>query len=314
MKTLINIELDIKRIFNVLELDNKDESSLNEYFNKKHPFEFTKRGKAFTTRFPLENGNLIKELKPLNDGLFFAELNKDGNFSFLEITLLNSDFSDFYIMIISDMIFRSFETNYNFELILERYYSWREFIKLINVPKTDLGLWGELKFLEFVLDNQISNVHSWTGPEFSTHDFKIDNRFFEIKTTSNKYKNLISINGMLQLNSNEDTALCFIRVEKDNSLGESLKDLIIKISKKINSPDHAVFEKKYSRFNKIIDSSSDKFKIAVNHIYLVDDNFPKISQNSFKNDKVPKGISYISYTVDLSNLDFLNLNEYFKVN
>ncbi len=314
MITLIDIELNIKRIFNVLELESESESesSLTDDFNEKYVFEFWKRGKSYSIKIPIKNDSTEIVDLTINDGLFYTKNESIGSDVFLNVTVLNTAYRDFYIMIISDLVFRCFETNYNINAIIERYQSWREFIKLINVPKTDIGLWGELKFLDFILVNGVSNIQSWTGPEFSTHDFKIKNRFFEIKTTSNKYKNLISINGMLQLNSNEETGLCFMRIEKDNTSGESLKDLITKISNKLNSLDQALFENKWSRFSKIINSSTDKYNLVVNQIYIVDENFPKISQNSFKNDRVPKGISYISYTVDLSNLEYINTNDYFN--
>ena len=38
-------------------------------------------------------------------------------------------------------------------------------------------------------------------------------------------------------------------------------------------------------------------------IYKVDDNFPKLTLSNFVDGKLPKGILYYSYTVDLSNVE-----------
>ncbi len=314
MITLIEIDRAIRQIFNVLDLESDLDSSLVNNFNRRRGFEFWKRGNSYSVLCPIENGTAQAEEEIFNDGVFYSEIKIINNYTFLEITILNVEFKDFYVMIISDMIFRCFETDHNLKLVIERYQSWREFINLISVPKTDIGLLGELFFLKFIIENNISNIHSWTGPEFATHDFKLHEKFIEIKTTLSKYKNLISINGMLQLNNNQETALCLIRVEKENTNGFSIKELVSDISEKLNSPERAAFENKLKRFSKIVEQSTDKFIMKVNQIYPVDEDFPKISDSSFKNDRVPKGISYISYLVDLSNLDYHSLEQYFEIN
>ena len=52
-----------------------------------------------------------------------------------------------------------------------------------------------------------------------------------------------------------------------------------------------------------------QFMLHSMYRYAVDDAFPKIIEQSFKGDTLPKGINDISYTVDLSGLDAENLIE-----
>jgi hypothetical protein len=55
---------------------------------------------------------------------------------------------------------------------------------------------------------------------------------------------------------------------------------------------------------------SDRNKTFILHSmyqYEVDDNFPKITEQSFINGVLPAGIIDISYTVDLSGLEAVNL-------
>lgn len=309
--TLTEIESRIRQIFNVLDVDVNLDSSVRLNFDIEEYFEFWKRGNSYTVICPLRNEPDLFEEKVFNDGVFYSELRQNTGLIYLDITVLNVDFKDNFIMIVSDIIFRCFESNHNVKLVIERYQSWREFIKLLSLPKTDVGLLGELFLLNYLIDQNISNVQSWTGPEFSTHDFNLGDKFVEVKTTTNKYKNLISINGVLQLNNNDSLALCFIRVEKNMANGNSLKDLVKQIAEKLNSVDRSIFDNKLRRFNAILENSNEKYIATKVNVYEVDENFPKINENSFKNNRVPKGISYLSYMVDLSNLEYQELSQFF---
>ena len=310
MESLIEIERSVKRIFNVLELTQN--SYISEKFGQKIELEFSKKSNSYNVKIPFSNHHDIND-KFYNDGIICACISTGLPCTFFEVTLMNNSKIDSYIMIISDIIFRSFETQFNLESIIDRYESWRDLIKLINVPKTDIGLWGELNLLDFLIDNNISGVHSWSGPEFSTHDFQIDEKLIEVKSTLKKYNNLISINGLGQLNNELDTALCLIRLEKDDLFGVSLSDLVIKIKGKISIFDRSIFENKLSRFEKIIHESTEKFKISSIEMYMVNDDFPRINKESFKNNRIPKGVSYISYSIDLSNTNSIELDQYFKI-
>lgn len=46
----------------------------------------------------------------------------------------------------------------------------------------------------------------------------------------------------------------------------------------------------------------EKYRILESKVYNVDDKFPQIINNSFKENKLPEGISKIEYIVDLSDL------------
>jgi hypothetical protein len=310
--TLTEIDNKIRQIFNVLDVDVNVDSSVRMNFEFQEYFEFWKRGNSYSVICPLRTGPDLFEEKLFNDGVFYSELRQNVDLLYFEITVLNIDFKDNFIMIVSDIIFKCFESKHSFKLVIERYQSWRDFIKLLSLPKTDVGLLGELFLLNYLIDKNIANVNSWTGPEFSTHDFNLGDKFVEVKTTATKYKNLISINGVMQLDEDDSLALCYVRVEKNMANGNSLKELVKEISEKLNSVDRATFNNKLKRFNTIIENSTEKFSVSKVSVYDVDDEFPKINERSFKNNRVPRGISYLSYMVDLSNLKYQDLTEYFR--
>ena len=310
--TLTEIDNKIRQIFNVLDVDVNVDSSVRMNFEFQEYFEFWKRGNSYSVICPLRTGPDLFEEKLFNDGVFYSELRQNVDLLYFEISVLNIDFKDNFIMIVSDIIFKCFESKHSFKLVIERYQSWRDFIKLLSLPKTDVGLLGELFLLNYLIDKNIANVNSWTGPEFSTHDFNLGDKFVEVKTTATKYKNLISINGVMQLDEDDSLALCYVRVEKNMANGNSLKELVKEISEKLNSVDRATFNNKLKRFNTIIENSTEKFSVSKVSVYDVDDEFPKINERSFKNNRVPRGISYLSYMVDLSNLKYQDLTEYFR--
>ena len=52
-------------------------------------------------------------------------------------------------------------------------------------------------------------------------------------------------------------------------------------------------------------SRDKKYSLLERRIYHIDDKFPKITAQSFKGDKIPRGIAHITYSVDLEGIDFL---------
>ena len=310
---LTQLEISIRKIFNVLDLDFDNDASIIQNFSGEGDFEFWKRSGTYSLVWAVSTSDLEFKDAVFNDGFFYAEIKLNENFVSFEISLLNLDYKDFFFMVISDMIFRSTEVANDLGALMDRYNSWREFIKLILIPKSDTGLWGELCFLNFLIDNKIGDVRSWIGPDFATHDFKLANQFVEIKTTLNKYKNIISVNGIMQLNTDEKLALCLIRIVKVSDDGLSLQGMVREIKSKISSIDRSLLDSKLKRFNSVIEMSKDQFSIESYNIYDVDEDFPRINSNSFKNNKIPKGISYISYMVDLSNLEGKGEFDYFNI-
>jgi hypothetical protein len=47
-----------------------------------------------------------------------------------------------------------------------------------------------------------------------------------------------------------------------------------------------------------------KYKVLEARKYIIDDNFPKIIEKSFKNDVFPPNIKKINYTINLDGIDY----------
>ena len=55
-------------------------------------------------------------------------------------------------------------------------------------------------------------------------------------------------------------------------------------------------------------SLTGKYRILEARLYNIDDNFPKITLKSLKNDELPHGIVKIEYIIDLDDIDYESIN------
>ena len=107
-----------------------------------------------------------------------------------------------------------------------------------------------------------------------------------------------------QLNSNTPVYLYFIRLEKSDNLGISINDVRDSLVQK--GYDKKLIEEQLKKldYEYGLSSRNEKYKVLETRRYLIDENFPKISTESFKNNKIPDSIIHITYTVDLTNVKY----------
>ena len=134
----------------------------------------------------------------------------------------------------------------------------------------------------------------------ASHDIELPQYSIEVKSTTEKYNAEIHVNSQYQLENNTERPLklIFVRLEK-SQIGYSIKDVIERLKTKnydINS---------LTRIENIGTSSiNEKYRILEARLYNIDDNFPKITLKSLKNDELPNGIVKIEYIVDLDDIDY----------
>ena len=176
--------------------------------------------------------------------------------------------------------------------------------------ESQLGLIGELFALKHFagLNYQIA-LDSWKGPQGFVHDFVFDSYSIEIKTTL-KGEHLHIINGLEQLTSlqEKDLYLLSIIASRNNTKGISLPEIIYDIANTYlaNDPEYlSIFFNllKSVGYNKIHETDYDifKFEILSNKVFIVDEEFPKITNESFSY-PIPKEVKQIRYTLDLNTV------------
>lgn len=190
-------------------------------------------------------------------------------------------------------------------IVLDR---WRELLSSekggLPDKSTLIGLWGELQLLLKLTGHNRKAVTAWRGPFGGRYDFYIGTTAVEVKTSTQRKGEVVSIHGPDQLEApeNGDLYLSLTKIEETPSTGENISDLVNKL-----------FALGCSRVNllkalnnvglsaELIPECNDlRFRLIEWRLYHVDDQFPKITSESFADSRVPNGIVDIIYKIDLS--------------
>ena len=59
----------------------------------------------------------------------------------------------------------------------------------------------------------------------------------------------------------------------------------------------------------IIMTMTPEYRVLLNEFYEVNEQFPKITKNSFINNKVPKNVSEIVYKINLNDIPLITFEE-----
>ena len=182
---------------------------------------------------------------------------------------------------------------------------WKEFFaknrELILSPERQQGLYGELRFLEYLIGLRGEKaVNCWTGCNYETHDFYVDRNAIEIKTTSTKAPYKMHISSEYQLDDKEVEGVLFVKfyaLRKSEADGEKLVEIITRIRENLKNNPHALFmfnEKleEYGYFDVVADKYAAGYSDRMESTYRVSDNFPRIISNDLIN-----GVSNCSYEV-----------------
>lgn len=286
--------------------------------------------------------NLIKLIDEKNEtfACIFSEQNYDSYYITdglmkgvgFEISEKHRDFKYSFeniILKVDERTNKNHEKKYFIELLSERMYNEDEFLficmkfleagangenrkMILNNPQDWVNKWtkllgnksadervypyiGELLVLRHLLTEGKTAYLTTQG----SHDIETENENYEVKTTMMRYDSIIEVHSQNQfasLNGNP-LYLYFVRLENSfrgvsiNSLIKELENLgynvedIIELTKDLNS---------------ILKSKC--YKILEISEYRIDDDFPKITNESFVNNQLPSNVIGIKYTIDLSGL------------
>ena len=191
-------------------------------------------------------------------------------------------------------------------MTLER---WRELLAADNQSNITIskltGLYGELWFLREIIKQEPEGISLWRGPLGERFDFYNGHSAVEVKTTRQRKGKNLTINGHDQLQEPEDGDLYLLRlqVETGESAQESVTDVITAISNlggSIRRLEQILFQAGLTRSE--LDSHHDiKFNTLTVDFYKVNDDFPRITSQSFKGNRLPSGISSIEYVINLDS-------------
>lgn len=179
--------------------------------------------------------------------------------------------------------------------------------------EVQIGLIGELRFLELVLDAGCAAhdaVAAWQGPLGANHDFRTGAHSVEVKATSGNSPTRVRIANELQLDdcSLESLHLLHLWFEQSAGSGVSLPGLIDRLYQRL---PEAVAEQLRDRllqvgYHQVHRDMYEETKYAerARNYYRVDDAFPRVRPAILM-----MGVSEVEYTVDLAAASACQLPE-----
>lgn len=161
------------------------------------------------------------------------------------------------------------------------------------------GLFGELWLLDKIVTHDTAKrIDVWKGPLGARHDFVTRNSSIEVKATRKLEGRVIGINGIRQLEADDDRELFlqFIRVEP-NSNGSTIDDHIFTL--KNNGVDSAQLDRLIASAGWEPGTSTEKMTVTEADLYRVTEGFPRIVPTSFLGAELPLGVTRLRYSITL---------------
>ena len=182
---------------------------------------------------------------------------------------------------------------------------WRDWKELLGNKDIDDRVYDTLGEL-CVMKHYVSRGEevSWGGPDASTYDLELNDRFVEVKSTTSRSKKEITINNQFQLDPPEKTLDLVLCVFEESALnGTSIDEVVADLVSLGISADY--LNSRLAKKGLEEGMSSRKRKFITHDIlkYRIDERFPRITPDSFVAGVLPLGINKITYTVNLDGME-----------
>ena len=184
---------------------------------------------------------------------------------------------------------------------LDWWKKWRELVGNDNKERAVYSVIAEMNVLEHKLKYDCSS--EWTATRMGSHDIECIEESCEVKSTCKRYGAEITIAGQHQLVHKKPLYLYFLRMEESLE-GISINDMKKRLSDAGYDAGKLEIELQHMGFEKGSSIRNKKYKILEKRKYEVNDAFPCITRESFKNNNLPAGITHIVYTVDLDAVGY----------
>lgn len=179
---------------------------------------------------------------------------------------------------------------------------WKALLGNSVKDKKPYSLIAEMLAYEKLIDAG-ENV-SWKGPESGSNDIESQGNNYEVKSTLSKYDNLVTISSQFQLNKTSNNLFLLIYKMEESDTGESINSVSERLKLKLENSDQIEEKLEMLGFEEGMTSRNIKYSVLESRKYIVDENFPKITNESFISGKMPESIVKLSYTIDLNGLKF----------
>ncbi len=225
--------------------------------------------------------------------------------TYLTLTTGDSTNKSLFSALCEQFVFPGDHGEFREEIVASPIKWWMEMKRIFgnkNVEDMIYDTLGELWTYDHLLRSGRSVT--WIGPQGSSTDIESDDMLIEVKSTLSRSKKEITVHGKTQLTvpPNKRLFLYLCVFEMSVNTGYSINDIVYGLAND-GYDTREINERLAQKGLEVGKSARDKKYILWNvYRYLVDENFPRITDESFANGREPDGITSISYTVDLGNI------------
>ena len=233
----------------------------------------------------------------------------DGeNCSFITVLCRKKTLARVFERLVADLIMHlqdnSAQITDPWDCLRERLKGWQLLFSFTDNKAEEKGLIGELLIFKILLERLNINSEVWTGPLGGTKDFMLSSCNIEVKTTTVRYGYFVEISGLFQTRpTQENEKLAFVRIEETPHGNLSPSSLVAEILPLLNEADLVTFNNLLKEFNEDLFDSPNKYSLLEVVFFNLDDNFPRISEESFVNNRLPEGVIRLTWTADLGSLE-----------
>ncbi len=243
-------------------------------------------------------------------------------YSTLQLVLTNTRHKDIFTTLVQDIVDALALVSEERAAISEfitRLKRWQTFLEKNNPEGlseiAQQGLYGELWFLRQVVFPNLEYVRGlrcWTGPKATQQDFQFSGCAVEVKTTSSKQHQTLSISSERQLDDTGIGTIVLLHLSLDvrQGQGETLPEIVSSVRSLISNDaiakdelENLLFEVGY------LDSQISRYEdigyiIRENNYFKVREDFPRIIESDLRN-----GIGDVRYTISVSECKRFAINE-----
>ena len=181
---------------------------------------------------------------------------------------------------------------------LEWWERWKSLLGNRDYEAAPYDVIGEMEVLNYLLD--CGSDAEWTAMHAGTHDIETMSESVEVKSTIKKDDATITISSQRQLESDKTLFLYFCRYEHSIS-GKSINDMEKELIDKGYKQDKIEKHLESMGYEYGASVRDEKYRLTEKRKYLVNDKFPKITDESFVGGHRPANVIKIIYSVDLND-------------
>jgi len=167
------------------------------------------------------------------------------------------------------------------------------------------GWWGEL-YVHLRM-KEVGKAALWRSLAGGLIDFEASEWQLEVKTSTNRHSQKITASSELQLanQGSRPLYLVYLRLIENHTSGTTMDQLLASVAKVGASPGDLDAIEAYLRKCGANPGPRRRvpYYVETARVFRVDDDFPRLTKHSFKNDVVPPLISNLTYDIDLGSVN-----------